>query len=156
MIVKEISAELKAMMPNVKFITDTTEIETMVKNLVGSGIGAGSLKQGDRIIGVHGVTVIETKITGQAQPVKYLALVVRVRATDGKETDKAVSFAAITRRKPGATENHGIFAEEQFKNCVNYQEVYDVLVRNPNFSVTEILRNQEFPTFKATVYVTGR
>jgi len=149
---KLISEDLKKRLGNATLVNDEGIVTTAANNLVATGFGQSMLAKGDRVVSVHGLVQVETKIRGQQEPVKYLAVVVH---TD-KGIEKIAALSSLMRRKPGEVTNHGIFAEEKFMKAVNYADVYGALEENPNFIVSDVLRNQEFPFGKASVYVTSR
>lgn len=154
--VNQISEELRKLMPNAKFAATEAEIAEMAKNVVGTGLGQSTLQKGDNVTEVVGMTVVETKITGNPEPIKYIGLVVNCTTADGRNRQKITSFSGLLRRKPGSTDMHGIFAEDKFKTCTNYNEVFQALKQNDKFRVSDVIRNMEFPGFKASVYETTR
>jgi hypothetical protein len=137
---------------NMSFVTDEKKIKELASNLVPSGFGQSMLAKGDRVQSVEGLVVVKSAIKGQPEPIEYLSFIVKVQGG----VEKLVAVSSLLRRKPGATANHGIFAEEAFKIAVTIKDVYEALVANPSFIVTDILRNMEFPSFKASVYETSR
>ena len=147
-----ISDDLKKRAGTMKFETNEDVVKEMASNLVASGFGQSMLAKGDRVVSVHGMVQVESTIKGQKEPIKYLAVVVK---TD-KGVEKIAAFSSLLRRKPNAEANHGIFAEDRFAKAVNYVDVYNALIENPNFQVVDVLRNQEFTFGKASVYETGR
>lgn len=152
MYAKEISPDLQKRAGNMKLVNDENTVKELASNLVASGFGQSMLTKGDRVVSVHGLVQVESKIRGQQEPIKYLAVIVK---TD-KGVEKLAACSSLLRRKPGATTNHGIFAEEKFAKAINYVDFYNALAENPNFTVSDILRQQEFPFGKANVYETSR
>ena len=152
MICTSISDDLRKRSGNMEFVTVPETVNALSANLVASGFGQSMLKEGDRVTAVKGLVAVKSKIKGQQEPIEYLAVVV----TTSTGVDKIAACSSLIRRKPGAEVNHGIFAEEAFAKAVNYKDLYDALAVNPNFTVTKVLRNQEFPFGKASVYETSR
>lgn len=152
MICPTISDDLKKRSGNLEFLNNEAAVKGLSGNLLASGLGQSMLKAGDRVVAVKGLTVVKSKIRGQQEPIEYLAVIV---STD-KGIEKMAACSSLIRRKPGAEQNHGIFAEESFAKAVNYEDFYAALIVNPVFTVTAVLRNQEFPGFKASVYETTR
>jgi hypothetical protein len=137
---------------NMSFVTEIDKIKELASNLVPSGFGQSMLAKGDRVQAIKGLVLVKSTIKGQPEPIEYLAFVVEVQGA----VEKLCAVSSLLRRKPGATANHGIFAEENFAKAVTIENVYDALVANPVFTVTDVLRNMEFPSFKASVYETSR
>ena len=137
---------------NMEFLTDANKIKELANGLVPSGFGQSMLQKGDRVQAVKGLVLVKSVIKGQTEPIEYLAFVVEVQ----NSVEKIVAVSSLLRRKPGATANHGVFAEEAFAKAVTIENVYNALVANPNFTVTDVHRNMEFPSFKASVYETNR
>lgn len=150
--VAQVSADLQKRAGSMILSANEAQIQELAKNLVSTGMGQSMLAKGDRVVAVNGMVIVTSKIRGQKDPIQYLALVVK---TD-QNVEKVTSFGSLLRREPGAEKNHGIFAEPQFENAVNYIDVYDKLAANPNFVVTDVKRNVQFPTFTASVYMTSR
>lgn len=150
--VSSISEDLKKRAgKNMSFVTDAEKVKELASNLVPSGFGQSMLAKGDRVQAVKGLVLVKSTIKGQPEPIEYLAFVV-----DANGVEKLVAVSSLLRRKPGATANHGIFAEEAFAKAVTIENVYDALIANPVFTVTDVHRNMEFPSFKASVYETSR
>lgn len=137
---------------NMEFLTDANKIKELANGLVPSGFGQSMLQKGDRVQKVNGLVLVKSVIKGQPEPIEYLAFVVEVQ----NSVEKIVAVSSLLRRKPGATANHGVFAEEAFAKAVTIENVYNALVANPVFTVTDVHRNMEFPSFKASVYETSR
>lgn len=131
---------------------DAAIVAALANNLVATGFGQSMLAAGDKVVAVKGMVRVKSQIKGQQQPIEYLAVVV---GTD-KGVEKLAAFSSLLRRRPGATTNHGIFAEDAFAKAVNYADVYTALVANPSFTVATVERNIEFPFGKASVYTTTR
>lgn len=131
---------------------DAAIVAALANNPVATSFGQSMLAAGDRVVAVKGMVQVKSQIQGQQQPIEYLAVIV---GTD-KGVEKLAAFSSLLRRRPGATTNHGIFAEDAFVKAVNYADVYTALVANPNFTVTAVERNMEFPFGKASVYTISR
>ena len=91
----QISEELRKLMPNARFAATEAEIAEMAKNVVGTGLGQSTLQKGDSVTEVIGMTVVETKITGNPEPIKYIGLVVNCTTADGKNRQKITSFSGL-------------------------------------------------------------
>ena len=147
---------VKKLMPNAQFVVDASQVQALAERVVGSGLGASFLRKGDLVIAVKGLTKVISPRPGQQDPIEYLAVVFDVQEPDGAIKEKIAAFSTLLRRKPGANTYHGIFAEPQFEKVENYVQAFDTLAMNPRFRVADVVRNVEFPTFKATVLETVR
>lgn len=152
----QISEELKRLMPKARFSENEESIKELVKGLVASGLGQSSLQKNDEVVNIKGMTAITVDIKGQQNPVEYLALVVDVKKPDGSIKERATSFGALMRRKPGATKYHGVFEDSRFDNVENYQQAFDKLKEIGSFKVVDIHKQMDFGTFKANVYETAK
>lgn len=147
---------IKRLMPTATFVTDPQLVKEMAQRVVGSGMGASFLRKGDTVISLKGVVRVSSPRSGQQEPIEYLAIVVDVQEEGGAIKEKLAAFSTLIRRRPGADKYHGIFAEPQFEKLENYEQMYDAMLANPRFKVSNVERNVEFPTFKATVMDTVR
>jgi len=147
-----ISDDLRKRAGSMKIDNSENVVKELASNLVASGFGQSMLTKGDTVVSVHGLVEVTSTIKGQKDPIKYLAVIVK---TSGG-VEKLAACSSLLRRKPGAESNHGIFTEDKFAKAVNYIDIYNALAENPNFTVSDVLRNQEFTFGKASVYVTTR
>lgn len=135
-----------------KFNSDPARITELAGGLVPTGFGQSMLAMNDRVQAINGLVEIESTVKSQAEPIKYLAISVTVQ----NNVEKIVAVSSLLRRKVGATVNHGIFAEDAFTKAITVEDFYNTLIANPGFTVSNVLRNQEFPFGKASVYETVR